>query len=100
LGSRDLVLGVRPEHVRLSDASALRGEVFGTEYLGTTQIVTITTAHGAVKARLASARPVAVGDQVGLSFRSDKLSVFDAASGRAIRTALHDDAQVSVGAHG
>jgi multiple sugar transport system ATP-binding protein len=36
LSARDLILGVRPEHVRLNDQAPLRGEVFGTEYLGTT----------------------------------------------------------------
>ena len=50
----ELALGVRPEHVRLDDASPLRGTVFGAEYLGTTQIVTVDTAHGHVKARLSS----------------------------------------------
>ena len=69
LTRRDLILGVRPEHVRLSDGARLRGEVFGTEYLGTTQIVTITTAHGLVKARLPSSLKAAIGDQVGLEFR-------------------------------
>ena len=54
LSPRDLILGVRPEHVRLNDQGPLRGEVFGTEYLGTTQIVTVTTHHGLVKARLAA----------------------------------------------
>ena len=54
MAARDLILGVRPEHVRLNDGARLRGEVFGTEYLGTTQIVTVTTAHGMVKARLAA----------------------------------------------
>src|SRR4029077_18302197 len=48
----DLVLGVRPEHVRFDDASPLRGEVFGVEYLGTTQIVTVVVGRGRVKARL------------------------------------------------
>ena len=96
---RDLILGVRPEHVRLNDAARLRGEVFGTEYLGTTQIVTITTAHGAVKARLASTLKVSIGDPVGLEFRPDRISLFDAGSGRAIRTALHDHAQTMEHTH-
>src|SRR5262245_51478878 len=47
----DLALGVRPEHIRFDDASRLRGTVFGAEYLGTTQIVTVNTEHGQVKAR-------------------------------------------------
>ena len=47
--------------VRFSDASALRGAVFGTEYLGTTQIVTVETdpraAPGARAPRASGWRP-------------------------------------------
>jgi multiple sugar transport system ATP-binding protein len=99
IAARDLILGVRPEHVRLNDGARLRGEVFGTEYLGTTQIVTVTTAHGMVKARLASTFKVSIGDPVGLEFRPDRISLFDAGSGRAIRTALHDQGQAVERAH-
>jgi multiple sugar transport system ATP-binding protein len=88
----DLVLGVRPEHVRLDDSSAIRGEVFGVEYLGTTQVITITTKHGMVRARVDANRKAIIGDHVGLSFQSEKLSVFDKASGRALRSALHEGA--------
>src|SRR6476620_8168383 len=42
--SAPLALGVRPEHIRFADAGPVRGEVFGAEYLGTTQIVTVDTA--------------------------------------------------------
>src|SRR5206468_11378852 len=49
----DLVLGARPEHVRLSASAPLRAEVVEAEYLGTTQIVILTTEAGAtVRARL------------------------------------------------
>jgi multiple sugar transport system ATP-binding protein len=99
LTRRDLILGVRPEHVRLSDGARLRGDVFATEYLGTTQIVTITTAHGVAKARLAANVKVAIGETVGLEFRPDRISLFDAGSGKAIRTALHDHAQTMEHAH-
>jgi multiple sugar transport system ATP-binding protein len=92
VSDRDLVLGVRPEHVRLDDASRFRGEVFGAEYLGTTQVVTIVTPRGRVRARLASDIRVAPGDRVGLSFRPERLSLFDKASGKVLRSALHDEA--------
>jgi multiple sugar transport system ATP-binding protein len=92
IAEADLVLGVRPEHVRLDDASRLRGEVFGVEYLGTTQIVTVVTARGRVRARLPSDRSVSIGEQVGLALRPERLSLFDKASGRALRSALHDAA--------
>ena len=42
---------------------AYRGEVFGVEYLGTTQIVTLVTPCGRVKARLSSDVPVRVGER-------------------------------------
>jgi multiple sugar transport system ATP-binding protein len=87
----ELALGVRPEHVRFDDGSKLRGSVFGTEYLGTTQIVTVNTEHGQVKARLPAEVSVETGETVGLTLRAERLSIFDAATGRAIRTALHDE---------
>jgi multiple sugar transport system ATP-binding protein len=88
----DLVLGVRPEHVRFSDAAGVRGEVFSAEYMGTTQIITVRTEGGMVKARMASSVRVSAREQVGLALRADRLSLFDAGSGRAVRTALHDGA--------
>jgi multiple sugar transport system ATP-binding protein len=84
-----LALGVRPEHVSLDDASSLRGRVFGVEYLGTTQIVTIETPHGRVKARSPSSAAARIGDIVGLNLDHARLSVFDVTSGRALQTALH-----------
>jgi len=92
VSERDLVLGVRPEHIALSGGAGLRGEVFGSEYLGTNQIVTVNTPHGQVCARISSRHPVRSGEQVGLSFTSDRLSLFDKESGRAIRTALAEGA--------
>jgi multiple sugar transport system ATP-binding protein len=68
----------------------LRGEVFGVEYLGTTQIVTVKTGRGMLKARTSADVAAAPGDQVGLSFKPERLSLFNATTGRAIRTALHD----------
>lgn len=87
----DLVLGVRPEHVRLDDGSGLRGSVLGAEYLGTTQIVVVATADGVVKARIGAEQTVTAGENVGLSFASQHLSLFDESSGLAVQTALFDE---------
>jgi multiple sugar transport system ATP-binding protein len=84
-GEGELALGVRPEHIEFDDGSGLRGRVFGSEYLGTTQIVTVETNHGRIKARIPSDLPVRSGETVGLRFRTPGLSVFDASSGRALR---------------
>src|SRR5712672_1734779 len=83
-------VGVRPENVSFADASPLRGRVIGAEYLGTTQIVTVITASGQVKARLPSNKAVEVGETVGLALRSDRLSLFDAMSGQALHSSLYE----------
>jgi len=88
----ELVLGARPEHIRFDDASDYRGEVFGTEYLGTMQIVTVKVAQGRVKVKVPASLRVESGEQVGLAFLSDRLSLFDRDTGRALRSALHDGA--------
>ncbi len=85
-----LALGIRPEHVMLSDDAPIRGRVFGTEYLGTTQIVTVEIEQGQIKARLPARVPVRLGETVGLAFEPDNLVVFDVTSGRATRSALYE----------
>ncbi len=85
-----LVLGVRPEHIRFNDASPLRGSVYGAEYLGTTQIVTVETAFGQVKARTNSHINVAPGSHVGLRFQAERLSLFHGNGGKAVRSALFE----------
>ncbi len=82
-------LGVRPEHVRLDDAGAWRGRVETVEYLGTTQIVTLATPGGAIRARTPSGRPARPGETVGLSFATERLTVFDAETGRALPSAAN-----------
>ncbi|KNY16322.1 ABC transporter ATP-binding protein [Shinella sp. SUS2] len=79
-----LTLGVRPEHVRLRDDAAYRGQVSAVEYLGTTQIVTLSTGHGELKARISSGHRVREDELVGLDFDARTLSLFDAESGKAL----------------
>ncbi len=88
-GGRKLALGVRPEHVVLSDGAAYRGRIEATEYLGTTQIVTLSTPHGVIKARTPSGQVARVGETVGLTFTPSTLSLFDEGTGRAFRTAAN-----------
>ena len=80
----ELVLGVRPEHVHLSDAANFRGRVVATEYLGTTQIVTFDTANGTLKARIPSGERISVDVQTGLTFDARTLTIFEAGKGRAL----------------
>jgi multiple sugar transport system ATP-binding protein len=86
-----LVFGVRPEHITLTDDAGYRGEVLATEYLGTTQIITLDTPNGELKARISSAQSAKVGEIVGLTFDAPKVTLFDEASGRALRSELNDE---------
>ncbi|MCT8159459.1 ABC transporter ATP-binding protein [Pseudoruegeria sp. SHC-113] len=90
-GQGDLVFGVRPEHIGFSDASPYRGRIDATEYLGTTQIVTVQTPHGDVKARIPSSQHVTEGEAVGLTFAPERITLFDKPSGRALRSALNKE---------
>ncbi len=86
----DMVYGVRPEYIRLSDTSAYRGKVTATEYLGTTQIVTIETPNGQVKARISSDQPARPGEMVGLDFNGATVTLFDKQTGHALRSELNE----------
>jgi multiple sugar transport system ATP-binding protein len=86
-----LLCGVRPEHVRFADDSKLRAQVVGTEYLGTSQIITVTTdVGGMLRAKVSADSTVTRGDHVGLRFDAGAVSLFDQVSGRALRTARDD----------
>ena len=87
MAARDLTLGVRPEHVRFDDAAGLRGGIVATEYLGTTQLVTLDTGAGRLRARMAASAPARVGDSVGLRFTTERLSLFDTGTGQALELA-------------
>ena len=97
----DITVGVRPEHVKLSDDGAYRGEILATEYLGTTQILTLDTAAGELKARIGSELPARVGESVGLAFKASTLTLFDNQTGRALRSDLNEGVLAQGGhAHG
>ncbi len=89
----EIALGVRPEHIRFSDASPLRGRVYGSEYLGTDQVVTVETSSGKVKARVPANRSFNLGETVGLEFNHSKLTLFDCRSGRAVPSSINAEAQ-------
>ena len=86
----EMVFGVRPEHVRLSDAAPYRGQVLASEYLGTTRIVTVETQHGPIRARIPASHGVRTGETVGLDFDPSTVTLFDAQSGHALRSALNE----------
>ena len=87
--SGQLVLGVRPEHVALSDSAPFKGRIEAVEYLGTTQIVTLSTPFGAAPAPTPPPPPPPPRHLTGLSLNAPRLALFDATTGRALRTAAN-----------
>lgn len=105
VSQRPLLYGVRPEHVRLASDAPLRAEVVGVEYLGNCQVITLNTAlNCVVRAKVDVNIKVARGDQVGMELDNSEMTLFDQASGLAIRTARDDLAVNAAGtrkaAHG
>jgi multiple sugar transport system ATP-binding protein len=84
----DLVLGIRPEHLRLCDASALRGEVVGIEYMGARQVITVDSAAGRARLRCGNDVRLRFGETVGLDPDPDRVVLFERGSGRALDSAL------------
>ena len=84
----EAVLGARPEHIRLTEAGALRGRVFSVEYTGTRQIVVVDTDAGRLRVRAPNTLRVDLGETVGLDFQRDSLVVFDKVSERALDSDL------------
>jgi len=86
-----MVLGVRPEHVQLSDKGALRAQVDAVEYLGTTQIIVLQSDYGEVKARIDASIHVGVGDKVSLELDSDTITLFDRDTGTALKSSRNSE---------
>jgi multiple sugar transport system ATP-binding protein len=82
----EAVLGVRPEHVTVGEGP-LKGEVALVEYMGARQILTVDSAAGRLKVRAPNAVALRQGERVGLSFDPERIVVFDADSGEALRFA-------------
>ena len=80
----DIAFGVRPEHVSFDQNSQYRGDIIATEYLGTTQIVTLQTRNGTLKSRIHADELVSEGERVGLTFNSSTITLFDEKTGAAL----------------
>jgi multiple sugar transport system ATP-binding protein len=78
-GLRELVLGIRPEHLHLADgAGELRGEVLLVEELGADALLHVRLAGGgqAVVARTEGRKPPARGQQVTFHVQPDDIFAF------------------------
>jgi sn-glycerol 3-phosphate transport system ATP-binding protein len=78
-----LLLGVRPESIRLSERGA-PAEVKAVEYLGAETMIEANLAGASVLARLNGRPPCRVGDKVHMTWPSEATHWFDVSTGRRI----------------
>jgi multiple sugar transport system ATP-binding protein len=95
----DLTLGVRPEDITVSSEGALRGEVFGVEYMGSRQLITVDTQAGRLKIKAPNDVRASIGENVALNFRTEHLILFDNKTDLALKSEWMTDAKEVV-AHG
>ena len=79
-----IVYGIRPEHILIDDNGPLRGRVFGVEYMGARQVVTVDTDAGRLKVRTGGSVSAVVGETVGLDIISARAVIFDQKTERAL----------------
>ena len=80
-GRDDLLLGVRPEHVRIVDRGGLPAVVQSAEYFGADTIVTCLAGPDTIAARLPGKHPLPAGATLALDWGEEACHFFDAASG-------------------
>jgi len=85
--SPQAVLGVRPEHVLLGDDGPLAARVTHVEYFGSHWIAEFESTAGALKAVVAKTQRPQPGEPVRLSFRTERIVLFDAATTRLLPSA-------------
>jgi ABC-type sugar transport system ATPase subunit len=84
--ARSVVLGIRPEHLRIGPAeqAAIRGEVYVVEPMGREQVVDVRVGDRSMQAIAPASLSVRVGEPVGLTFDPSQLHLFDSADGERL----------------
>ncbi len=86
-GGAGLLLGLRPEHIRLA-GSGHAAAVIATEYLGADTVITCRIGRESLALRHPGRAPLAPGTAVRLGWNDADALLFDAASGRRIERRL------------
>jgi len=82
-----VVLGVRPEDCRVTapDQGTLTGDVYATELIGDHSLVTVKTGPDMLTIKAVKDFDAPVGSKVGIGLASDRLYLFDKATGLRVR---------------
>ncbi|EFC80860.1 ABC transporter ATP-binding protein [Parafrankia sp. EUN1f] len=103
--SRDVILGIRPEHLRQTDSAGpvgtpvLRGEVQAVENLGAEESAQCTVGGAVVQFRGARPLGLAAGQPVVLTTARDHIHLFDRSSGRRLAWQARQNQPTPVAPH-
>jgi len=81
---RGLQIGIRPEHLRLTDGPGIEGEFVSADYLGADTIVTARVGGQPVLLRVPGRIGLATGQPVRIAWSPENVHVFDGTSGRRV----------------
>ncbi len=70
-------VGIRPEHLRISGKSEIKGRVVDVEYLGADAIIDVTIQESTIRLRQAGHDLPEIGDIVGLAWPIEQTHFFD-----------------------
>ncbi|MDY6986072.1 MAG: ABC transporter ATP-binding protein [Candidatus Thermoplasmatota archaeon] len=72
-----VILGIRPEDVKISEDGNIEGEVYVVEPLGSEQIITIKIGEALIIVKTSPDTELKVGEKVKISFNPQKIHLFD-----------------------
>jgi multiple sugar transport system ATP-binding protein len=87
---KDLVLGIRPEWIRIAKKKAegmVPGEIYVIEPLGSSKIIDIKAGNAILKARTGTEFDTKMGDKVWIELTEKKVHFFDKKSGESVYSA-------------
>jgi len=88
ISSSEIVLGVRPEDILISKEfgaqNSVEGEVYVTEPMGSEMIVDVKVGSEILKVKSHAEMDVNIGDKVWLTFKIDKIHLFDKKTEKSI----------------
>ncbi|MFK8081224.1 MAG: ABC transporter ATP-binding protein [Granulosicoccus sp.] len=79
-----ITVGVRPEHVRLSDAVGIKAQIEHVEYLGADVLLDCRIGHSRLLARIEGHANVQAHTEVRLIWNTDQMHFFDSTGGARI----------------
>lgn len=87
----EVTLGIRPEHISLSNEGPLKGEVFAVEYMGTRQLITVDTLVGRLHLQAENSLRIHDGEQIALSVDQAHALLFDPKTHEAFHSDLFEE---------